>query len=45
MNLKKFRFNQQYFINCVVYILSYFGEKNYFFHKNILKVIKILRRN
>ena len=46
MNLKEFRFNQQYFINCIVYIFSYFGEKNYLYlHKNILKVIKILRRN
>ncbi len=45
MNLKKLRFNQQYFINCVVYLLSYCEKKiYYFFHKNILKVIKILRR-
>ena len=46
INLNEFRFNEQYFINCIVYIFSYFGEKNYLYlHKNILKVIKIIRRN
>ena len=45
MNLKKLRFNQQYFINCIVYLLSYCEKKiYYFFHKNIIRLLKILRR-
>ncbi len=45
MNLKNLRFNQQYFINFIVYLLSYCEKKiYYFFHKNIIRILKMLRR-
>ena len=45
MNLKKIKFNEQYFLNLMVYFSSFFGRKNYlFFHKNIIRILKMLRR-
>ena len=46
LNLRKLRFNQEYFLNFGIYFLSFFGFKIYmFFHLNSIRLSKkILRR-
>ena len=45
LNLKKFRFNQEYFLNFGIYFLSFFGYKVYmFFHLNFIRLSKIILR-
>ena len=45
LNLRKFRFNNQYLINSAIYLLSFFGHNVYlFFHSNFIRFSKKLIR-
>ena len=45
LNLRKFRFNNQYLINSAIYLLSFFGNNVYlFFHSNFIRFSKKLIR-